>query len=129
MGKDFYIVDTTLRDGEQAAGVSFSEKDKLLIAKKLDEAGVDIIEAEIPVMSDKELNRVRKINELGLKATILAWNRMHINDIEKSILSGVQNVHISVPASDIQIENKLRKNRSWVLKKLKEVIKYSLDNH
>lgn len=127
--QDFFIVDTTLRDGEQTAGVSFTEKDKLAVAKKLDEAGVDIIEAGIPAMGIDEINRIKKIIELDLKATILTWNRLNIEDINKSILSGAKNIHISVPASDIQINKKLNKNRKWVLEKIKEVVSYSLDKN
>jgi homocitrate synthase NifV len=127
--QDFFIVDTTLRDGEQTAGVSFLEKDKILIAKKLDEAGVDIIEAGIPAMGLDEINRIRKIIELDLKAIILTWNRMNIDDINKSILTGTKNVHISVPASDIQINKKLNKNRKWVIEKLKEAITYSKEKN
>jgi len=125
--QDFFIVDTTLRDGEQTAGVSFSQKEKLVIAKKLDEAGVDIIEAGIPAMGTEEINRIRKIIELDLKATILTWNRLNIDDINKSILCGAKHVHISAPASDIQINKKLNKNKKWVLEKIKEVVTYSVN--
>jgi homocitrate synthase NifV len=125
--QDFFIVDTTLRDGEQTAGVSFSKKDKLVIAKNLDEAGVDVIEAGIPAMGIEEINRIRKIIELDFSATILTWNRLNIDDINKSILCGAKNVHISAPASDIQINKKLNKNRKWVLEKIKEVVSYSIN--
>jgi homocitrate synthase NifV len=51
------ILDTTLRDGEQAPFVSFTLKEKVCIAKKLDELGVDIIEAGIPAMGKTEMEQ------------------------------------------------------------------------
>lgn len=105
------IIDTTLRDGEQSAGVAFSYKEKLSIAKHLDALGVDVIEAGIPVMSKHEKETIHAILGLGLKANILTWNRMNIKDIKASIETGAKDVHISVPVSDLHIYKKLRMTR------------------
>ncbi|MBM2819775.1 MAG: isopropylmalate/citramalate/homocitrate synthase [Nitrosarchaeum sp.] len=60
------IFDTTLRDGEQTPGISLSPDQKLVIAKKLDELGVDVIEAGFPVISEGEFKAVKMITSEGL---------------------------------------------------------------
>ncbi|WP_018247468.1 homocitrate synthase [Orenia marismortui] len=125
--KDFYIVDTTLRDGEQTAGVAFSKNEKVDVARKLDEIGVDVIEAGIPIMGKEEIEAIREIMSLGLKSSILTWNRMRKEDIDKSILAGAKNVHITAPASDIHIYRKLNKDRGWVLSELEKIVNYALE--
>lgn len=121
-----FIVDTTLRDGEQAAGVHFSKMQKIEIAKALDQLGVDMIEAGIPVMSEEERSVIKAINALHLKAKILTWNRMCMKDIDQSLLTGVKNVHITVPASDIHIKKKLRMTRKELLSKMQKVVSYAV---
>jgi len=123
----FYILDTTLRDGEQSAGVSFSRDQKLSIASKLDELGVDIIEAGIPAMGKEEKGILREVMSLGLDAEILAWNRMKIEDIDQSLDCGLKNLHVSAPASDIQLKHKLKKGRGWLLSELSKVINYAVE--
>ncbi|MCX7919776.1 MAG: homocitrate synthase [bacterium] len=109
------IVDTTLRDGEQTAGIVFQPEEKIHIAQLLDKAGVYQIEVGVPAMGGDEQETIKKIVSLGLKSSIMTWNRVVISDIEASISCGVDAVAISVPTSDIHIEHKLRKNRTWVL--------------
>ncbi len=119
------IDDTTLRDGEQTAGVVFSNHEKIEIAKKLCEVGVHQIEAGIPAMGGDELETIKKIAKLGLPCSILGWNRTVISDIEKSIECGVDAVAVSVPTSDIHIEHKLKKSRTWVLESVKQAVDFA----
>lgn len=112
------IVDTTLRDGEQTAGVVFANQEKLRIARFLDELGVHQIEAGIPVMGGDEKKAIKDIVKLGLKASIMGWNRAVISDIQQSIDCGVDAVAISISTSDIHIEHKLKKSREWVLENM-----------
>ncbi|TCK92909.1 homocitrate synthase NifV [Natranaerovirga hydrolytica] len=123
--KKIEIIDTTLRDGEQAAGVAFNKKQKKHIAKSLDELGVDIIEVGIPAMGTKEIEAMYEINEMNLNAKLLTWNRMKIKDIDASIMTGCKNVHITVPASDIHIRKKLKKTYMEVIDEMKKVIDYA----
>lgn len=108
------IVDTTLRDGEQKAGIALGFWDKVEIAKLLSSLGVYQIEAGIPAMGGDEKKSIEKIASLGLASKISAWNRMSKDDISHSLDCNVDIIHISVPASDIQIYSKLRRNRVWV---------------
>lgn len=114
------IDDTTLRDGEQTAGVVFSNHEKIRIAQLLDELGVHQIEVGIPAMGGDEKEAIKRIVGLGLNASILAWNRTVVDDIEHSLDCGVSAVALSVSASDIHIENKLRKDRKWVIESVKK---------
>ncbi|AGI47557.1 homocitrate synthase NifV [Thermoplasmatales archaeon BRNA1] len=122
---DVVVCDTTLRDGEQTAGVVFSNIEKYRIAKYLSDAGVQQIEAGIPTMGADEKTAVKHIAHMGLDASILGWNRADIHDIETSIDCDVDSVAISMSSSDIHIQNKLRKDRQWVLDKITESIEFA----
>ena len=102
MGK-FNIIDTTLRDGEQTAGVVFTLKEKIVIAKELDKLGIEIIEAGIPAMGIEEINGIKALLNLKLKSAIMTWNRIVEEDIQNSLDCGVKFIHMSAPVSDIHI--------------------------
>jgi homocitrate synthase NifV len=119
------IDDTTLRDGEQTAGVVFANHEKVRIAKLLDEVGIHQIEVGIPAMGGDEKETIKHIAALGLDASILAWNRAVIADIEESVDCGVDAVAISMSASDIHIEHKLQKSRQWVLDQIKTCVAFA----
>jgi len=119
------IVDTTLRDGEQTAGVVFANREKVRIAKFLDELGVHQIEAGIPTMGGDEKESIKSICKAGLKASIMGWNRPVIKDIESSMECGVDAVAISISTSDIHIKYKLRQSREWVLEQVVKAVEFA----
>ena len=127
-GAKVYIVDTTLRDGEQTAGVVFANEEKIRIAKYLGEIGIDQIEAGIPVMGGHEKECIKEIVRLGLKSSIMAWNRAVISDIKESLDCGVDAVAISISTSDIHIEHKLQTTRQDVLNRMADAVKFAKDN-
>ena len=120
------ILDTTLRDGEQTPFVSFTLREKISIAKKLDELGVDIIEAGIPAMGRVEMDAVDAVLNLNTRAQILTWNRMSKGDIQKSIDCGAKYIHIASPVSDLHIHKKLGKTREWVLENIQRTVEYAV---
>ncbi|MDD2320012.1 MAG: homocitrate synthase [Geobacteraceae bacterium] len=122
------IDDTTLRDGEQTAGVVFSRREKVAIARMLDEIGVHELECGIPTMGKEEQDSIRAIVDLGLNARLITWNRAVISDIEASIACGVSAVDISLSVSDMMIANKLRKNRAWVIDQLRTALSFAKEN-
>jgi homocitrate synthase NifV len=128
-GARINIVDTTLRDGEQTAGVVFSNDEKLKIASYLDRIGVDQIEAGIPVMGGFEKDCIKQIVNMGLKASIMAWNRAVIADIKESLECGVDAVAISISTSDIHIQHKLQTTREDVLARMADAVKFAKDNN
>ena len=122
------ICDTTLRDGEQTAGIVFANLEKYRIAQMLDDAGVPQIEAGIPAMGGDEKLAVKHIAHMGLDASILGWNRADINDVNSSLDCDVDSVALSMSSSDLHIENKLRKSRQWVLDQISESVQYAADH-
>lgn len=123
MADNIIINDTTLRDGEQTAGIVFSIEEKLMIARMLDEIGVNEIEAGIPIMGGDEKDAVKKINEAGLNAKIAGWNRAKKEDIYASLDIGLKFIHVSVPVSKIHIEYKLKKDFQYVKDNLINILK------
>jgi homocitrate synthase NifV len=122
------VCDTTLRDGEQTAGIVFANIEKYKIAQMLDDAGVQQIEAGIPAMGGGEKAAVKHIANMGLSASILGWNRADIQDINDSLDCDVDSVAISMSSSDIHIQNKIRKSREWVLDKISEAVQHAADH-
>ena len=122
------IDDTTLRDGEQTAGVVFTRAEKAAIARMLDDIGVPELECGIPAMGKDERDSIRDLVEMGLNARLITWNRAVISDIQASIDCGIKAVDISLSVSDRMIENKLRKSRAWVVAQLRSSLSFAKDN-
>jgi 2-isopropylmalate synthase len=111
------VFDTTLRDGEQTPGVSVSPEQKVAIAIKLDELGVDAIEAGFPIISHGEMKAIKNITKLGLKADICGLARTIEADIDAAIKCDLKYIHTFIATSDIHMRYKLKMSREQVLKK------------
>ncbi|WP_170872003.1 MULTISPECIES: homocitrate synthase/isopropylmalate synthase family protein [Natronorubrum] len=107
------VFDTTLRDGEQSPGTSFSYDDKRQIASILDDMGTHVIEAGFPVNSDAEFEAVRDIAS-STQTTTCGLARVVDGDIEAALDSGVEMVHTFVSTSDVQIEDSMHATREEV---------------
>ena len=125
--KNIHINDTTLRDGEQSAGIVFSAAEKIAIASRMDSMGIPELEVGIPAMGGSEAQAITTIVQKGLKAKLLGWNRAVRSDIEASIACGLKRVHISAPVSEIQIKAKFKGKTNLVWQRLKDSLNFALD--
>ncbi len=128
MLKDLRILDTTLRDGEQTPGVLITSNEKLRIAQKLDELGVDVIEAGSAITSNDEQRSIKIITENNLDAEICSFARPVQIDIDTAMDCGVDSIHLVIPSSDLHIQQKLRKTREQVEEMAVNATEYAKDH-
>jgi homocitrate synthase NifV len=123
----FTVNDTTLRDGEQTAGVAFTDAEKIAIALELDAAGVPEMEVGIPAMGAREVEQIRAITGAVRQARTMVWARMTDGDLAAALRCEADIVHLSVSVSDIQIERKLQRDRAWVLATIRRFVDRAAD--
>jgi len=126
MADRIYIFDTTLRDGEQSPGCSMTVPEKLRMAAKLVELGVDIIEAGFPIASDGDLEAVKAVSREFPQTRIAALARANCPDIEQAARSlqhaWKPRIHTFIATSDIHLKYKLKKSRQQVLDEAVEAV-------
>jgi 2-isopropylmalate synthase len=128
MNRAVTFFDTTLRDGEQTPGVSFTTEHKLIIANALDKLGVDVVEAGFPISSAGELESVKKIAHSGLHTTVCGLARVLTPDIDACLDSDVNLIHVFASTSDVQLKYSMKKTREEVYDMSIDAIDYVKDH-
>jgi len=121
------IIDSTLRSGEQTAGVVFSKNEKIRIAKMLDEIGIPEIEVGVPSNSEHERDIIKAIINLKLSSRIFGYCEADPKEVDYAIQCGLKNIVITVFTSNGHIKEKYN-NRRTLISKLKDTIKELKNN-
>ena len=123
------IFDTTLRDGEQVPGCKLNTKEKIELALKLEELGVDVLEAGFPISSPGDFNSVEQISKNIKNATVCALSRAVEKDIEVAAqalkYAKRKRIHTGIGTSDFHIKSKFNSNREDILKRAVQCIKWA----
>jgi methanogen homocitrate synthase len=122
------VCDVTLRDGEQMPGVVFRPDEKIDIAIKLDEVGVEIIEAGFPVVSEAEMRAVRDVSNLGLDSKISVLSRSVPKDVDAALACDVDMVSVFIATSDLHLKYKLHMTCEEAIKSALETVEYAKDH-
>jgi isopropylmalate/homocitrate/citramalate synthase len=124
-----FFFDTTLRDGEQTPGITFSLKEKHLIAQALDEVGIDVIEGGFPVISDGDFECCKTIAKLGLSSEVIGLARCNQEDIDAVIKADMDSIHVFIATSDLHLREKLKLTREEVLNQITESVSYAKSHY
>jgi 2-isopropylmalate synthase len=123
------IFDTTLRDGEQVPGCKLNTEQKLIIAEKLNELGVDIIEAGFPISSPGDFHSVSEISKLVKNAKVCGLTRANQKDIDTAAealkFAKRPRIHTGIGTSDSHIKFKFNSNREDIIERAVQAVKYS----
>ena len=125
---DVQLLDTTLRDGEQAPGISLTPDEKVAIAQALDNAAVDVIEAGSACTGVGERRTIKAVTALDLDATITSFARGVKGDIDLALDCDVDGVNLVIPSSDRHIEGKVGSTREEVRERTAELTAYAKEH-
>ncbi|MGQ4873754.1 MAG: 2-isopropylmalate synthase [Promethearchaeia archaeon] len=127
--KKAYFFDTTLRDGEQTPGISFTLEEKLSIARALNDLGIDILEAGFPITSEGDFKACKEISRLGLSMEIMGLARLNKKDIDRVIEADMDSIHVFIATSDLHLKSKLQMTREEVLNQITKMVNYAKQHY
>ena len=122
------IFDTTLRDGEQAPGIALTVDEKIKIAQRLDELGVNVIEMGFPTVSSGERKAAREMVSLGFSSELCGLARVVQKDIDALIDSDLSYAHLFIGTSPLHRDYKLKKSKTEILNQAMEMVEYAKDH-
>lgn len=123
------IFDTTLRDGEQVPGCKLNTEQKLIIAERLDELGIDIIEAGFPISSPGDFESVSEISKLVKNAKVCGLTRANKKDIDTAAealkFAKKPRIHTGIGTSDSHIKYKFNSTREDIIERAADAVRYA----
>ena len=127
-----HIFDTTLRDGEQSPGFSMNHEEKLLLARQLEELGVDIIEAGFPIASPGDLEGVRAVAAAVTSCRVAALARARQEDVDAALRAlepaRKPRLHIFLATSDLHLKHKLRITREQAIEQIGKMVRFGAEH-
>ena len=114
ISRDVLLLDTTLREGEQAPDVRFTNDQRLKLAQALDEFGVNFIEVS-PIVGEEHRALARELNGMGLRANVVTHLRASIEDIDLARQCDANWIALFLSTSNVHLENKLRMSKEEAL--------------
>ena len=123
-----YIFDTTLRDGEQTPGVALTTDEKIQIAQKLNNLGVDKIEVGFPASSHGEIESAKRIKERDLDSTLVGLARSLKDDIDAVLDADLEYVHTFIGTSPLHRNYKLRMDKEKIIETSVSAVEYAKDH-
>ncbi|MGH9735482.1 MAG: 2-isopropylmalate synthase [Candidatus Acidiferrales bacterium] len=127
-----HIFDTTLRDGEQSPGFSMNHEEKLLLARQLEELGVDIIEAGFPIASPGDLEGVRAVASEISNCRVAALARARQEDVDAALRAlepaRRPRLHIFLATSDLHLKHKLRITRAQAIEQIGRMVRFGAEH-
>ena len=123
-----YIFDTTLRDGEQTPGVALTVDEKVQIAQKLNNLGVDKIEVGFPASSKGEIESSKRINDLNLESTLVGLARSLKKDIDAVLDADLGYVHTFIGTSPLHRDYKLKMSKETIIETAASAVEYAKDH-
>ena len=128
LADEIYIFDTTLRDGEQTPGVALTVDEKIQIALKLDNLGVDKIEVGFPAASKGELQASKEIRSLDLNSTVVGLARSVKDDIDAVLDADLEYIHTFIGTSPLHRDYKLKMSKETIISTAVEAVEYAKDH-
>ena len=123
---EIYIVDGTLREGEQSPGVHFTTDEKLQIAQGLDRIGVPLLDVGMPSVSAEEREAIRAITQAGLRASIGVSARLNRDEVDQTVACGADEIFLICSVSPLHLRHKLGMDEVGVKKLAGDVVQYSV---
>lgn len=128
LAEKIYIFDTTLRDGEQTPGVALTVDEKIQIAQKLNNLGVDKIEVGFPASSKGEIESAKRIRSMDLDSTLVGLARSLPQDIDAVLDADLEYVHTFIGTSPLHRDYKLKMSKEEIIEKAVESVEYAKDH-
>ncbi len=124
--KEIYIIDETLRDGEQAPGVCFTYKDKVRLIEMMEESGIDMVDVGLPIVSLNEAKTIKNILNKKWRINLAVSIRAKIKDVDVALSCGAHEAFLFTPVSDLHLTYKFNTSRAEAEERALQSVEYAV---